>query len=443
MTNKDAPESSQLRSMVDESIVVGQQAKSRFRAARAEDVVDEGIRRDLRQALINLHNVMKNWRDDPGVRDVWEEEGLEVVEQWINNGNEVRVQTPGAGRSSKTKQVPLIQQIDPERIAAAIDGLHEVARELGFMPQTSERTILEKGTLNDVKWLVTVRGQTPALEDLHPPKIDEEKMADGGVTPTPQGSRYPFRGPFFREISNRKDQGKDAKISVSSANAETGVGKSTCAFYLAHVLDNSPDGFRAEEKATLNVQDFMSLYDSLPKGSAAILDEAEQIDSRRAMSQENVDAAEHWQKRRVQEICALLTLPKFDVLDKRMRNLVDYRVEVHARGEATIYKKSLKPFTGGIWWQELQEFSFPSMDGLRGMEHLHELKEEHIGAGGDGSAYVSAEEADEKVEQEVEKELKQQKKELAKSLYRDSDMSQTDLAEKFGVDQTTIHRWVN
>jgi DNA-binding transcriptional regulator YiaG len=255
------------------------------------------------------------------------------------------------------------------------------------------------------------------------------------------GTRYPFRGPFFQEVSKRKDQGKDAKIVVSSANAETGVGKSTLACYLAFALDTSANGFRAEEKTTLNVEEFLEKYDSVRKGSALILDEAEQIDSRRSMSQTNVDAAEHWQTRRVREVCAILTLPKFEVLDARMRDLVDYRIDVNSRGHATLFKKSHRQFSGDVWWQPLQDIRYPNMDGTRAMERIHGMKSEYIDASTSAS-YVDEEQAQQQAQQQAEEEVKQREKEIAKDLYWSTEMSQREIADKFDVSQPTIANWV-
>jgi hypothetical protein len=188
-----------------------------------------------------------------------------------------------------------------------------------------------------------------------------------------------FSGPFFQEIAKRKEQGKDAKIIISAVDAQTGVGKSALAVALAIALDTSSNGgFDAERKATLDVERFLGLYDELEPGSAMILDEAEQIDSRRSMSNKNIDAAFRWQTRRVNEIIAILTLPSIDMIDCRMERLMDYRIDVTARGSAKVYKKKIHPMQKNIYYRKLQIIRWPNMDGHPDYTTLATMKDEMI-----------------------------------------------------------------
>jgi hypothetical protein len=213
----------------------------------------------------------------------------------------------------------------------------------------------------------------------------------------------PFRGPFFQQIAKRKRQGRDAKILLTADNAATGVGKTSCAVYLAKVLDTTATGFDAAEQATLNVPQFLDLYDELPPGSAAILDEAEQLDSRRAMSNENVDASERWQTRRVQQIITILTMPSVYTIDPRMEHLADYWVNVEVRGRARIYEKKIHRIKQSIYYQTLQTFQWPSMDGDRDYQRLAQMKDEFIGDEDDDANYVRESEVQERVKKAVKK----------------------------------------
>lgn len=51
----------------------------------------------------------------------------------------------------------------------------------------------------------------------------------------------------------RKRANRDLKITIT-ANAETGVGKSSLGIFLAYALDTSPGGFDVEEQATLDTE---------------------------------------------------------------------------------------------------------------------------------------------------------------------------------------------
>jgi len=438
----DAQETRLLRREVDNNLVQARRALSEYQQAAADGAVDGELRSILRNAAIQLYNTFSQWRTDPQVKDTWQEQNLDQFGQLLKQRKQTtdpshaRLSSPGEQR-----QRLAVSDLQPAQFAAAIDGLTEVAKDLGFAPETTDRTVLEKGTLEDIRWLVNTRDQDKAVEELTPPNNDPEKITDGGVVaqsadaagPAPDAvagaeQRYPFRGPFFQLIAERKAQGRDAKIAVASANAATGVGKSTCAYYLAHVLDTSTDGFDVEQKATLNVDDFLAGYNELPKGSSLILDEAEQLTGRRAMSSQNVKAGERWQMCRVQEICSLLTLPKFSVLDSLMRDLVDFRVEIERRGMAVIYKKSHSPFRD-TWWQAIQRFEYPSMDETRGMETLHDLKDEFIDkdSAGEG-AVMSASEA----RKETEKAEKQARREERNRMVRrlsEAGMTQQDISD--------------
>jgi len=407
----DSDESRTVRRQVDEAIVEARQARTYFLQAGAGGTeLDETAL--LRNKAIQLFSIVKPRRD--AVKDTWQEYGLDQFAAALSSSHQVKEsKNPRLSSPPSVETHSAVGSLSGQQLAQVIDGLLECCIELGWAEDTSDKTVLEKGTIEDVRWLVATREQSKAVDELLPPGADEEVLSriamlvelydleefvsideagdelatDGGAAAMPASGagpqpelpqpRFPFKGPFFQLIAERKDQGKDAKIAVSSANAETGVGKSTCAYYLAHVLDTSPDGFDVEDKGTLAVDSFLNAYKELPKGSSLILDESEQLTGRRAMAQQNVDAAERWQMCRVAEICSFLTLPKFSVLDPLMKDLVDFRIEVERRGLATVYKKSHRPFSD-TWWQAIQQFEYPAMDGTRGMEALHAKKDEFI-----------------------------------------------------------------
>lgn len=99
-------------------------------------------------------------------------------------------------------------------------------------------------------------------------------------------------------------------------------------------------------------------------------DEAKQVDSRRAISNKNIDAAFCWQTRRVNEIVAILTLPSIDMIDRRMERLIDYRIDVTARGLAKIYKKRIHPVKK-VYYRKMQIIRWPNMDGHPDYEAVH------------------------------------------------------------------------
>jgi len=431
MAGDNERETSVLRQEIDSAIVEARQARSKYHILAAEGRGGETTR-ELRSAAIQLHNAISQWRNREEVKEVWKEYDVDQFAQLLNqtmpryNRRDSRLSSPG-----KTKQQLAVAQLGPGQLATVIEGLLESAKELGFAPETRERTPLEKGTIEDVRWLVNTRKQEKSVEELEPPENNSNEIrTDGGVAAQPgadrsavspeepeiNDERFPFVGPFFQLVSERKRKGQDAKIAVASANAETGVGKSTCALYLAHVLDTSSGGFEASRKATLNVDSYLDAYNRLDKGSAVILDEAEQLTKRRATSKKNVKASEKLQMQRVKEITALFTLPKFDVLDPLVKDLLDFRIEIERLGKATIYRKQHSPFSG-TWWQEVQQFEFPSMDWSESMQTLHQAKDEFLES--DHGGLVSENDAEKQAEKQAAESARQMRDETIRELSED------------------------
>jgi len=232
---------------------------------------------------------------------------------------------------------------------------------------------------------------------------------------------------------------------VICANAETGVGKTSLAVFLAYALDSSPTGFDVQAQATLDTDEYKEAYDELDYGSALILDEAEQLDARRAMSNENVDTAFTWQTRRIREITTILTLPTWGDLEKRMREMADVRIEILRRGVALVHLRERDRYEQqDMFWKPVQVLQWPNMDGVDGYERLAEMKEEFL-EGVDGREMLDAEEAQERIKEET-KELRQENKKMkAKAMYYDpeTDMTQQDVADELGVTRQRISQLVN
>jgi hypothetical protein len=241
----------------------------------------------------------------------------------------------------------------------------------------------------------------------------------------------------------RKRANRDLKITIT-ANAETGVGKSSLGIFLAYALDTSRAGFDVEDQATLDTSAYRDAYDELPMGSSLLLDEAEQLDARRAMSEENVDTAFTWQTRRIREITTILTLPTWGDLEKRMREMTDVRIEILRRGAALVHMRDRDRYEQhGTFWRPEHVITWPDMAGTRAYDRLDEKKQEFLG-GADGRQLLDEEEAQERIK-DATKELRQEKKQLqAKALYYDPDrdMTQEEVAEELGVSQKTVSNYV-
>lgn len=233
-------------------------------------------------------------------------------------------------------------------------------------------------------------------------------------------------GPFFREIARRKKQGRDAQITISARDGETGVGKTSLAVFLAKYLHTANVPFDPETMATLSVEEFNARYEMNPRGSSLILDEAEQLDARRSNSNKNVDTAELFQMRRIDEIVSILTLPSVAELDRRIERLHNYWINVTARGVANVYKAKVHDHTKNIYYIGLQQIEWPNMDPDPAKQALDRKKDEFLE--GTGTAdWVRKAEIEEEYEKKVEEAQQEMRDKIIRSVYSKTDLSQSDL----------------
>lgn len=135
--------------------------------------------------------------------------------------------------------------------------------------------------------------------------------------------------------AKRHRDGRDLKIVITQRDSETGGGKTTLAVYLALSWDPDWDG---REQGTVHADEFLETYPKLSPHSALVMDEAEELDSRRSMATENVQFSHSWMKMRTRQIDSILTMPTTSALDKRLLELADVRINVVKRGEANVYR---------------------------------------------------------------------------------------------------------
>jgi hypothetical protein len=265
---------------------------------------------------------------------------------------------------------------------------------------------------------MSIETSTQANEE---PAVMERDVDESGI-----------QGPFFQEIGKRKMNNRDAKVLVTADNAETGVGKSNLCDFLAYVLDTTEAGF-GEKKVFIEPEEFFEAYKHLEPGSATVLEEAEQIDSRRAMSTKNVESSHVWQKERVRQIIALLNLPSPKMIDKRMEELADYWINVEIRGRARIYKKKIHRIRQSVYYETMQVIHWPNMDGSQTFREMDRLKWDHID-GGSGGGWVSRDEMKETIKKRVREAKSTQRDEFIQSLYNDSILTAPDISELDAVD---------
>lgn len=238
------------------------------------------------------------------------------------------------------------------------------------------------------------------------------------------------RMPLNQMRQRRLKKNRDLKVIITSRNSTTGTGKTTLAVWLALNWDNN---WTAEEKGTLSVSEYLNAYPELEPGSVLIMDEAEQLDARRSMSQDNVDFAEKWMMMRVRNVTSILTLPTASALDKRLKELADIRINVTRRGRARVYKITIDDHnTSDVREWRWHDLDWPDIADHPEMKALDEQKQQKI----DGELEAAKEEEKSIDPQEVKR---QQKIEFAQRA-RDNGKTIKEIAADVDMSTSWVHK---
>jgi hypothetical protein len=175
---------------------------------------------------------------------------------------------------------------------------------------------------------------------------------------------------------HRHREGRDLKVVITQRNSGTGGGKTTLAGWLCLNWDQ---GWSAEQRATLDPDEFIGKYPELPAHSCLLLDEAEELDARRSMAEQNVEFAKNWMMMRTRQIDSILTLPTASALDKRIKELADVRINVIERGLANVYKVRIDDHdTSQVRERFLHELEWPDVSERDELQSLEAMKNERI-----------------------------------------------------------------
>lgn len=265
----------------------------------------------------------------------------------------------------------------------------------------------------------------PSDDDAFTPVIERTVDIDD-----PPGG---LKGPFFQEVGKRKREGRDAKCLVTADDGATGVGKSNLCDFLAYATDTSEGGFD-EHKTTIEPMRFLELYSELDLESALVMEEGEQFDSRRGMTNKNVDASQKWQQARVREIVAYVNLPDPSMIDKRFEQLCDYWINVERRGRARIYKKKIHRTKRKVYYKTLQVLEWPNMDKSATFKHMGRLKSGLLDGELDNDGLVRESEARERIKRATKQASQSTRDKLLTSIYRETELTAGDVASCSAVE---------
>lgn len=257
-----------------------------------------------------------------------------------------------------------------------------------------------------------------------------------------------------REIKNKLANDNDAKVLVVGENSQTGIGKTTFAIQLCRFLDSTDRGWNAEDKAFLDVDQYIDAHLEMNKGACLMLDEIEAAaDSRRSMSKENVELSHAWMTMRARNIATVATLPSANALDKRMLEMADFWVLVRERGLAQPYRVNVNDFKPNRLPQrnplnadkdgngEMIRFpDVPTDDPDK--QYLDEIKDDMLRGLTKESQKLEYQEHIKKVDKAIELAMQYQRDMMIADLYRNTGLSTSDLGELeiIGVGQSQVSR---
>lgn len=236
---------------------------------------------------------------------------------------------------------------------------------------------------------------------------------------------------LFREYCERLTNGRDMHVIVT-ASSETGVGKTTLAVSLALLWDQH--GWSADKAAVADAKKYSYLYDRSSPGSVLILDEAEKAaNSRRAMSQENVDVSEAFAAKRYLQVFGILTAPSKSWVDSRLgSSAADYWIQAlegdsgGIKGEARVYRLKEQEHYETFYSNRTETISWPILDDNPAFQELDQLKDNRL-SGNIDSEYVHTDDVGAMKEQATERARQRMRYDMLEALDQFG-MSKADMA---------------
>jgi hypothetical protein len=166
------------------------------------------------------------------------------------------------------------------------------------------------------------------------------------------------------------------------------------------------------------------------------MDEAEQVDARRSMSNKNIEFAEKWMQLRFRQVDSILTMPTISALDKRLRELSDIIIHVVDRGRAVVHQVNVGDYDGEVNMFRKEILRWPDISDHGIKRALDRKKERKV----KGEIYEDGEAQTEFEKSDIESAKKEKRDELIRSFYEDHDVSQSDIADSVGLTQPTVNK---
>lgn len=256
---------------------------------------------------------------------------------------------------------------------------------------------------------------------------------------------------LYRLIKNR-----DAKIIITASGAQTGVGKSLLAIIMSWELQGLINTqFDIERSFTdrdmyVDAWRYVNNYQDYEPKSVLLHDEIEvSFDSRRSMTERQVEASQRYQTMRAHNLVTIATAPSLTNLDLRITQNFDLWVQVTAQGDAVVWHLSENDFTGRPVYRPFKiegsllnmRWGVPASGPVRELKDRLDTMKDNVHAEENNQ---NSNDEDNGEKQKVQQ-LKDDVRELRYQVILDHypQKSQKDIGRMLGVSQSTVSDYID
>lgn len=210
-----------------------------------------------------------------------------------------------------------------------------------------------------------------------------ERFTDPPVVEVPGERRFMIdeEMPLHQLALDRMAKNRDLKILITASDSETGVGKTTCAGWLAlnWTWTFGGEKWDAEDYGTVSPYEYFKLVPEVDAGTVLLVDDAEELDARRSMQDLNVKFSWWWELMRLKQLITIITLPSPASIDSRLEELADVWINILRRGQGLAHDIGVNDYgSRDVYTEKVHHIEFPDVSEHESMAALEEMKKEKM-----------------------------------------------------------------